>query len=134
MEETSEKGREIVSAEEGRLRYDTEVEKKRLDVQKEIASIQANIQAETSRGWQKTISDGIAGLTNAWKEGRAAEYKNAITLSKWIIAVCVVLFAGVGVLVYLGKISGDALVFLTGIIVGYLLSLVNPRPRRETPQ
>jgi hypothetical protein len=130
MEEAGEKGREIVSAEEGRLPYDPEVEKKRLDVQKEVASIQA----ETLKGWQKTLSDAIAGLANAWKEGRAAEYRNVITLSKWIIAVCVVFFAGVGVLVYLGKISGDALVFLIGIIVGYLLSLVTPRPRRETPQ
>lgn len=123
MEETGEKRREIASAEEGRLPYDPEVEKKRLDVQKEVTS-----------GWQKTLSDAVANLTNAWKEGRAAEYKNVITLSKWIIAVCLVFFAGVGVLVYLGKISGDALVFLTGIIVGYLLSLVTSRPRRETPQ
>lgn len=123
MEETSEKGREIGSPEAGKLPYDPEVEKKRLD-----------IQAETVKGWQETISGAIASLADAWKEGRAAEYKNVITLSKLIIVTCVVFFAGVGVLVYFGKVSGDVLVFLTGIIVGHLLSLVTPRPRRETPQ
>jgi hypothetical protein len=35
------------------------------------------------------------------------------------------------VLTYTGKVSGDSLVFLIGIIVGYMLSLISAKPRRE---
>jgi len=100
--------------------YDPEVELKRIDAEKEIQT-----------GWQKIAEDNVGKVIGIWERSKKIEYQSVITISKWTYISIVIFFLVISGLTYVGKVSGDSLAFLTGIVVGYMLSLISAKPKRE---
>ncbi len=102
------------------IAYDPEVEKKRIKVQEKV-----------NQGWQKIVSDHIGNVINIWEKSKKIEYDSAMTISKWTFLSLMFIFFIISVLTFVGKVSGDALIFFTGTLVGYMLSFIHSKPPSE---
>lgn len=105
-----------------------------LTYDREVALKQIEIEEKKTLGWQKIVESNIGNAMNYWKEAKEAEYRGVLTISKWIFELIGLFFVGMTILTYFGKVSGDSLSFLIGVIVGYMLSLISYKPRREAGQ
>jgi len=102
------------------IAYDSEVELKRIDAEREVQA-----------GWQKIVKDNVGTVIGIWERGKKIEYQSVITISRWTYISIVIFFLVISGLTYVGKVSGDSLAFLTGIVTGYMLSLISAKPKRE---
>ena len=103
--------------------YDPEVELKRIDAEKDVQA-----------GWQKIVEENIGKVIGSWERSKKIEYQSVVTISKWTYISIIIFFLVVSGLTYVGKVSGDSLAFLTGIVIGYMLSLISAKPKREYAQ
>lgn len=83
----------------------------------------------------KTILDGITPLGNRFIDLKEKEFAHKVEMEKavskaswWVLFVLMVFLSGIILLmswlVSIGKVSGDALLFLVGTVAGFVLSIV----------
>jgi len=88
--------------------YDPEVEKARIEAYK-----------ATQEGWQRVATSVTEAFRNYAMRSKEIEQR-----SFWaILGVMLVLFIGVGLLTWQGILPAEGLIFLVGVMVGYLVSL-----------
>ncbi len=83
----------------------------------------------------KTILEGITPLGNRFIDLKEKEFANKVEMEKavsrsswWVLFVFMVFLAVIIALmvslVFAGRVSGDALLFLVGTVAGYVMSIV----------
>ena len=77
---------------------------------------------ETSKYVADKLYQGFSELVTAYKD-YIVKKATRITIPLYILLIIV--FVGSALLTYTGHISGEAMVFLTGAIVGYIISLLS---------
>lgn len=106
---------------------DPQTELEALKTKQQILEVQKDIQ----KGWQEIVRENLPEIIKVWKESSSAEYKSFLTLTKWTLGTVIFLYIIIGGLTYTGRIQGESLVFMTGIIVGYMLSLISSKFKKE---
>lgn len=100
--------------------------KKELEILK-VKQLIIETQRDIQQGWQAIVRENLPEVIKTWKESHTVEYKSFLTLTKWMLWTIAFLYIIIGVLTFTGKIAGEALVFMTGIVIGYMLSLISPK-------
>jgi hypothetical protein len=100
--------------------YDPEVEKRRIEYNEKLSGQIMDF-----------LSKNIPDFMKYWGEGQKSEYHVATSIPKWIMILVGTMFLTVAVLTFYDKVPGESLTFLTGVIVGYLLSILKPLPEEE---
>ena len=100
--------------------YDPEVEKLRIKSNEKIMNQVMNF-----------LNTNIPNFMDYWKEGQKIDYHGAVTIPRMAILLVGVMLLVVSFLTYAGKVAGESLTFLRGIIVGYLLAIVKPEEEQR---
>jgi len=85
---------------------------------------------EIQRGWQDTLRELATKAIEAIEKGAASAREASKRISYAILIVVTLLFLVIAALTWQGIVPGEALTFLLGIVVGYLLSVMPFRPTR----
>jgi len=80
------------------------------------------VRQETTKYLGDRVYEGVMELVKAYKE-YVVTRATRITLPLFVLLGIV--FASMAVLTFFGKISGESMVFLSGAIVGYIISLLS---------
>lgn len=99
--------------------------------QTELPPYDPEVELKKIETWEKIANENIEKVLDFLHVSKKIEYQSTLAISKWIFVLIGIFFVITAVLTYTGKVSGDSLVFLIGIIVGYMLSLISAKPRRE---
>jgi hypothetical protein len=68
------------------------------------------------------IIEEVAGLVHWYPRAVGEGQRTVVT---YFVALILAIVAGVGVLTYVGKVSGESFVFVTGILLGYIFAFLS---------
>ncbi|GEM_PF-2329790 len=105
-----------------------------IELRTELAKVElekARIQAEVNQGWQKVVSEVVDKLEKYSTQKGSRETRLTTTLTVSILAFLVVIIGALGILTYLGKVTGESLLFFLGTLTGSLIMLVSERVRSQ---
>ena len=82
------------------------------------------IQAQTTRYQTDKIVEAFNNLVNAFKDYYLKGHR-LLTLSAFTLIALI--FCVIAFLTYMGRVGGETFAFVTGTIVGYIISLLAPK-------
>jgi len=100
----------------------------------ELAKVElekARIQAEVNQGWQKVITEVTDKFEKYSTQKGSRETRLTTTLTVSILVFLFIIIGALGILTYLGKVTGESLLFFLGTLTGSLIMLVSERVRSQ---
>src|SRR3972149_8059240 len=100
----------------------------------ELAKVElekTRIQAEVNQGWQKVITEVTDKFEKYSTQKGSRETRLTTTLTVSILVFLFIIIGALGILTYLGKVTGESLLFFLGTLTGSLIMLVSERVRSQ---